>query len=667
MIPIRMPHRFLSPRAECAAWLLAALACAFFVCSSVFFFNGSRVDESEVVLNALAIAAGGWSPEWSPGYGHLAMYLPGAVIGIAALFLQATGAAANHTDALYLLFEHEAVYRITRFVYALADAGTALVFARLITRGTGLRLIAVASIGYFMLSPDTWQYANFVRTDTLVSFFAAVAAYVMVRPRTKATPYLLGIALGAAIACKYSAVAYLALVLLLLVPDAGMPATLRQRLAMAATAGVVACAATFAFQPRFDYSGILSALEGHLSGSKFAHEALPMGERMSRLWALVKGLEPFAALFLASMWLGLLRPRQSAPVLLLVLVGIGPFALSNFPRDYWLIPFADALRAAGWLGLACTVQALQSRAVSLGRVAVGLVVLGLAVTAVVRLPELQRTRRDPHRSTNAEAAKRWLYINVANREHLVYAYEKNYLLPRAYSFRSYDAAAGFSRVFIFHRENFDSLRQLFRRLLYTTEYAEFTSATQVPPLWMRVESDRIGPPPRLCAGERCYSAKASDCGVRTPRRGRQCREYVWNMGRPEYRMSLTRMSLDLHPSVRSFGLCWYNCRRGALAVPAKVEGRGSLPFVDLAKYLFAPADVRSLRDIRRLPATGRRIFIVTTPTAYEPWLAGSELPLKARRKPDAFARLIGARLVQRFHEGHGPVIEVYEKVSKPGR
>lgn len=659
-----MPHLVLSPTAERVAWLLAGLAFTLFVCSSVFFFNGSKVDESEVVLNALAIAAGGWSSEWSPGYGHLAMYLPGAAMVVASLFLQATGAATSHADALYLLFEDGAAYRITRFVYALADVATALVFARVIIKVTGLRLLAVGSVVYFMLSPDTWQYANFVRTDTLVSFFTAVAAYVLVRPRTKSTPYLLGIAIGAAIACKYSAAAYLGLIALLLLPHAGMATTLRQRVAMAAIAGVVACVATFAFQPQFDYSGIVSAVERNLSGAKFAQEAIPLGERMVRLWTLVKSLEPFAALFLASMWLCLLRPRLCAPVLLLVAIGIAPFALSNFPRDYWLIPFADALRAAGWLGLACGVRALQGRSTLLSRALVAIIVVALGVTAVVRLPDLQRTRRDPHRTTNADAAKRWLYVNVANRERLVYAYEKNFLLPRAYSFRSYDAAADFSRVFIFYREGSESLHDLFRRSLYTGEYEEFTSSGQVPPLWLRVNSSGPGAPPRLCAGAKCYPPKAVPCDAE-PETAGLCSRYVWNMGRPEFRLSLSRMSLELDPTVRTLGLCWYNCRPGALADPVDVAERGKVPLVDLSGHLFAPVEVRALGDIRKLPATDHSIFIVTTPKAYKPWLAGSGLSADAKKKPGAFARFIGARLVQRFHEGHGPVIEVYEKIPKP--
>jgi hypothetical protein len=351
---------------------------------------------------------------------------------------------------------------------------------------------------------------------------------------------------------------------------------------------------------------------------------------------------------------------------LLVVIGIAPFALSNFPRDYWLIPFADALRAAGWLGIACAVRTLAGRWAWLGRAAAAIIVVGLVATAVFRLPDLQRTRRDPHRTTNEEAAKRWLYGNVANRERMVYAYEKNFLLPRAYSFSDYEAAADFSRVFIFYREGFGSLHRMFRRSLYTEEYADFTSSGQVPPFWLRVNSSGAIAPPRLCAGSKCYPPKAVACDASAKAAG-PCSRYVWNMGRPEFRVSLSRMSLELAPNVRTLGLCWYNCRPGALAASADVAERGRVPLVDLSSHLFAPAEVRSLTQIRRMPADGGRLFIVTTPKAYEPWMAAAGMSAEARRKPGAFARMMGARLVQRFHEGQGPVIEIYEKVPKGRR
>lgn len=652
------------PSAKHIFWLLVAIACALYLCSSVFFFTGSKVDESEVVLNALSIAAGDWSPKWSPGYGHLAMYLPGAALAMASLFMQATGAAANHADALYLLFEHEAAYRITRFVYALADVGTALVFARVIWKVTGMHLVAAASVVYFLLSPDTWQYANFIRTDALVSFFTAIASYTLVRSRTKATPYMLGIALGAAIACKYSAAAYLGLILLLLLPD-DSASNLRQRLGMVLIAGLTAMLATFAFQPHYDYSGILSAIHTHLAGTKFIGQVAPPGERMLRLWGLVKQLEPLALVFLATMWFGLLRPLRAAPVLLAVLIGIAPFALSNFPRDYWLIPFADALRGAGWLGLACMIGSLAGRSVYLGRALGALLMVGLVAVIAIRLPDLQRMHRAPHGITNVEAAKRWLYVNVANRERLIYAYEKNFLLPRAYSFRDYGEAAAFSRVFIFYREGFESLHELFRRYLYNKEFEEFTSVGQVPAFWVRTNSDGSNAPPRLCAGEKCYSPKVTACDA-APSVPGPCSRYVWNMGRPEFRISLSRMSLELDPSVSTLGLCWYNCRPGALMVSAAIVERGKVPLIDLSAYLFAPAEVRSLKEIRRMSVSGQRLFIVTTPKAYEPWMAGAGMSAEARGKPGAFAGVIGARLVQRFYEGQGPVIEIYEKVPKRG-
>ncbi len=167
---------------------LFAIACALLLCGSALFFNGQKVDESEVVLNALTIATGDWDTKWTPGYGHLAMYIPAAVLAAVALFLQASGVAASYADGLYVLFADDSAYRIVRVLYALADVLTAFIFASVIVKVTRQRLMAAAYFLYFMMSPETWTYANYVRTDTLVSFFTACAIYFLAvgRGRTRA-------------------------------------------------------------------------------------------------------------------------------------------------------------------------------------------------------------------------------------------------------------------------------------------------------------------------------------------------------------------------------------------------------------------------------------------------------------------------------------------------
>lgn len=657
-------------------WSALAALLALFLCSTVFHFDGPKVDESEVVLNALAIASGDWNPVWSPGYGHLAMYLPAAVIALVAFLMQLSGAAASYSDGLYLLFADDAAYRITRYLYTLADVGTALLLARLIARASGQRWMALAFGLYFLASPDTWMYASFIRTDTLVSFFIAAGLVVMAGRRRWSTPYLLGISLGAAIACKYSAAVNLPLVGFLLLPhpdDAdGFVAGFRRRLGMAVTAGVVALVATLVFQPLYDYSDIVSSIGSNLAGSHFTEEQAPLAQRMSRLWQLVHTVEP-AALALAMLAPAcLLRWRLGLPLLAAVFLGIAPFAVSNFPREYWLLPFADLLRAAGWLGAACLVAWAGTRFGNVARRALVALSLLVAVAAAwTRLPELAATHAVNRGEglSNVEAARRWLYVHAANRFPVAYGYEKNYVLPRAYSFASYEDAASFSRVFIFYREEFQSLHEFFRRRLYGEEFAEFSSITAIPQLRISVAGaaavQAAGQLPKVCAGSRCYPPKQVQCSPRAAAQLEACVAYSWDMDRPSLRHTLSIMAVELPPAIGEFTACWYDCDTvGAEALLGEPH-QGRIPMTRIGEHLFASGRVLRLTEIRQLQSP-ERTYVVTTPGAYLSWLPPDRID-DPRGASAAFAELIDARLIRYFDGGSGPAIEIYQKEGRPSR
>lgn len=646
-------------------WVLAVLL-ALFLCSTVFHFGERKVDEPEVVLNALTIATGDWNPVWSPGYGHLAMYLPAALIALLAGLLQLSGAAASYHDGLYLLFADDAVYRITRYLYTLADVGTALLLARLIVKLTAQRWVALGFVLYFLVSPDTWFYANYVRTDTLVSFFLAGALLVLASRRRWFTPYLLGIMLGAAIACKYSAVVYLALAGLLLLPLPGEPSTWRERLVMAAQAGVTALAATFVFQPLYDYSGIFAAINRNLSGGIYAAEAVPMTQRMTRLWNGLLTLEP-RPLVMAVLALGVLPWwRRSLPLLAAAVLSIAPFALSSFVREYWLLPFADVLRAAGWLGVACLVRWAGDRLGGRARWVPAAVVL-LATVAVgwARWPDVSRSHDAMHRGlSNREAARRWLYLHVANREPVYYGNEKSYLVPRAYSFHDYPDAVALSRMFVFHRERFEPLHELFRRRLYSHEFADFSSMTAVPHLRLSV-SGAAENPPQVCAGSGCYRPHKVECTARARSQLDDCVAYSWDMDRPSLRHNLAIMGLELPPAVDAFTVCWYDCKLAGAEALIERSRRDRVPLTRIAAHLFAPARMLRLTDIDQL-RNRERVYIVTTPRAYRSWLPKALHGDKTAGSV-AFAKLAGVRLIRYFDADRGPRIEIYVKEARPPR
>ena len=647
-------------------WFVCLSICllgALLLCSGVFYFDGHRVDESEVVMNAMAIAAGGWTPEWA-GYGHLAMYLPAMAIAAAALFLQFSGAASNYADAIYLLFQDDAAYRITRFLYTLADIGTAVLFAKLIVKVTGQRIVALCFLAYFAVSPDTWLYANYIRTDTLVSFFTAAAVYALARDRTRVTPYLVGIAIGAAIACKYSAITYLALMAVFLLGDPDRQENWKRRVSTAVIASVAMLAAAFLLQPRFNFMGVLSNAAIHISGSHFTQEQAPIGQRLARLWQLATTVEPLALVLLLGMWFALLRFKRSAALLIAVLVGIIPFGFSNYPREYWLLPFADAVRAAGWLGAACAVEFLRRRGGDgSGRWALAAVLVAAAAIIGTRIHRWHEVRPDPLRQNNTQIAKQWLYLHAANRIPLAYAYEKNQILPRAYSFADYADAAALSRIFIFERQKFEALHKLFKRRLYSKDYAEFSRSTMVPPLILSVSSetaDRLGGDLQLCAGKRCHAPATMACDRRLKGIMGDCRAYRWDMDSPELQSDLSTMTLRLGSRVPAFSLCWYTCGNGDAWRITRRSLVGEVKLLDLSKLLFAPQAMKPLDQIVQSRAGAAGELIVASPTAYVPWLKKKGLP-PGTDAADALSRLLDAGLVKRFESGSGPVIEIYER------
>src|SRR5690606_3461276 len=131
----------------------------------------------------------------------------------------------------------------------------------------------------------------YIRSDSLVSLFIAVAVYAMAMERTRATPVAVGAAIGAAIACKYSALVYLPLVAVLAIDEPGRQRNWMQRMQAVAIGGIVAIVAAFALQPRYNFSGVLSAAGNHLSGSHFTQEAHSFGDRMARLGGLAVDVE----------------------------------------------------------------------------------------------------------------------------------------------------------------------------------------------------------------------------------------------------------------------------------------------------------------------------------------------------------------------------------------
>jgi hypothetical protein len=93
---------------------------------------------------------------------------------------------------------------------------------------------------------------------------------------------------------------------------------------------------------------------------------------------------------------------------------------------------------------------------------------------------------------------------------------------------------------------------------------------------------------------------------------------------------------------------------------------GEVGLTSLGGRLFAPTRLLPLKAIAGADKLAAGELLVTSPTAYVPWLkkirafkGGKESPGKV------FADRLGLELVQEFRRDQGPIIEVYRKKSAP--
>jgi hypothetical protein len=68
-----------------------------------------------------------------------------------------------------------------------------------------------------------------------------------------------------------------------------------------------------------------------------------------------------------------------------------------------------------------------------------------------------------------------------------------------------------------------------------------------------------------------------------------------------------------------------------------------------------------LDKIREDAADQSQIILVTSPTAYIPWLRKRDLNRDGESDSGALSRVMDAELIQRFAHGSGPIIEIYRR------
>lgn len=681
------------------------LAVAALQAHSVWAYRGDRVDESELVHFAVGFLGRDLDPGWY-GYGSLGMYVLFAVYALLAVPALLFGPFGSLSEYAQLLFSGGYFFGVGRFVFAVLGVLTVVLYADIARRHLRAPALLVgAYVVVAVTSVDAIVYANYIRTDRLVSFFVALTLWAAVRSRDHRWLWVTGAAVAGAIAAKMSALPLAAFVLVL----AGYRwrrghATVEQ----AALAMLTFVFALMVFQPFVSYPERISGLLLRGSASPFRWGAATYGSMVERMGALGRLLGTYVALALLPL-LGLLAARGQRwrhvqrvllPALLLLALLFLPYLRSPELRSYWFLPVYDLVRflaLAGatvvWTWAAGRDRPPLPRAVA-GRPAIkagvaAVVVLALAAPGL-NLYSLRIRAIVATEASNAQLAQAWLEDEVLGRERILLDREFSYHLPKVYDPRSLYTSKVVSRAFIFDRWNHPYLNAVFAEYLVT----EYGPRHGLGGEFATVQALRLDPPKdrdrrlafrdvRLCdTGDVCRPVtglgltkdvhvervEAGDITLRTTG-GDPYVVLFDDLAVPvdgSYELRLVTeqpvtMSGSLYLDIgRGFSEeLKVNFRSdGAVSVPIRAAG----PATDSGRVdILAAAGVAE----GELHDRDDGAYFVTSPAVYERFLGLSREGLTAERVEvlDRVERgydlLLSQPLARRFDEGSGPAIEIY--------
>jgi hypothetical protein len=671
------------------------LAVAALQTHSLWDFRGDRVDESELVHYAVGFLGGDLDPGWY-GYGSLGMYLLAAWYALLAVPLLLLGVHSDIGEYAQQLFAETGFFFVSaRFLFAAIGVATVLLYASTARRIGVPKFLVAAYVVVAVTATDALFYADYLRSDRLVSFFAAALLCCVVRMPGARGLYAAAVIAAAAGAAKISALPLIGLVIAV----AAVRARRGEVTLHAATAAVLlSMVALMVFQPFVDYPERLASLVGRGAAAPFrwseAVHAGPVDRAFALLRFVLRYVGPALALVPAAM---LVRRGRSTLLWASVLLGllVLPYGLSTELRGYWFLPvyelarFLALLGAWGLLGLARRrwSDRLERPAVRRPAVAGGmLLVLVLAAPGLMDGFRSARTLASTP-AANRQLAGSWLEEDVLGRSPIGLDGEFSYLLPRLYDPDDFTTSKLISRAFIYGRWDHPFLNQLFADHLLEV-YAPRHGLTGSFP---DIEAIRLDLPPgadqrfELLGVGLCPQDGTECLPVRTPVRTNDLElvdqrgsdhEIVTAGGDPHLvlaadlqlpadgswhlRFQTTtpfdgKVYLDLGSGFSEELTIRFPGSRG-IEVPLVTTGLNVPRRVDRVRA--ATVDERIHRSL------GGRYF-VTSPAIYGRFMAetGAGLPPERlqylRATQEGYRQLLSEPLVRRFDEGSGAVIEVY--------
>ena len=451
---------------------------------SAWIFAESKVDESELVLFAVGFLGGSLDPGWN-GYGHLGMYILGAVYAVVGYAQVLLGQYQSIVDFSAAQLEPGTFYSLGRFVMSFLLMAATLLIAKLIYRETKQLALAgtyVILLGFF---PFIVKYSNYIRADTFVTFFSVLALYWAVLARNNADVLRVAAASGAAIACKISALG-LAMLPAVVAFDLWRQQRLERHHFFLACALPIIFAKVFA--PHMDYVALLKGVVGMeiLGGQSFVRTHF--GSVIEKIAAVVnfhlQALGPPILMMAAAssllLWTSINRLVAYFWIVLALLTV--PYLAGSTLRDYWFLPSYMLLSGMSLLTVSYAGNLLVRYKTMLARAFVyGICALVLAFpvrASLTAYTDLVRAKTD-NRLTNKQAAKKWLIENHLGKTPILIDRHFSWLYPRVYDPQQLKHARDTSGFFTYSRDSSPFLARVFEHYLLSVYPGEFQAVAQI--------------------------------------------------------------------------------------------------------------------------------------------------------------------------------------------
>lgn len=669
-------------------------------CYSGWDFHSDQVDESELVHYAVGFFGGDFDPRWY-GYGSLGMYLLFALYAVIGYVGVLFGVFAGIDDFAQRLFSDGFFFVIGRFFFAVVGMTTVAIYALIARRSHVPRVLVAGFMLVAVVSPDAIYVANYIRPDSLVALFSAVALLGAVMSSRPLGAYIVALACAAAISSKLSALPLAAFVLAVYFYRASRREIEPRTILIAM---VVFGVSLLAFQPFVDYGSVVTERVGRgvdppIKWSRTYYGDLP--SRMSAILSVLREHVGLPVLMAAPLGLlGLYRWRDLS-IFAVVLWGllITPFLASPEVTFYWFIPLFNLTRFLALMGVAALLVIIREVSFERRPTILATRTFWVFVAAVLLVPAAgdakafgQQAADHWNNRENRQVAETWLEEHLLGHETVVLDSSFTHVLPRVYDPRNLAEARSISRAFVFERHTNEYLGRIFHHFLwedYARSHDLLDAVNAVKTVRLDVASRRST---ELAFRDVQLCGPFDTCRASTPIRSKSVQ--VVPLGHGDFDLRVT----DEDPYVVLFEDESLPSD-GSMTLSFEQQGP---PYSHGNLFLFEYGEAQPIRrvfpavreiDIRLgrrtddpfvrradpeeiVRSDGRSIsgtYVVTSPAIYARFLQpNAQLDeAKERRlqllRPYYESLLEHGELIQRFDDGSGPPIEVYEMpdVNRP--